>query len=113
MIDMPEGPTEAIDRLAGELDDVRRREAGVAVRYDRGGTVFAVREPGRLSFKLRADIVAAALGTPGTVRSGRGVDWVELTTAVADSFVVDRATAWFETAWRFAGEPSEPSAAPH
>jgi hypothetical protein len=108
-----ESPAEAIDRLAGELDGVRRRVAGTAVEYDRAGTIFAIRVSGRLSFRLRADIVAAALRTADTAMSGRGIDWVALSPSVPDAFTVDRATAWFEMAWRFASEPVEPSALPH
>jgi hypothetical protein len=105
-----ESPAAAIDRLAGELDGVRRRVVGQAVEFERAGTVFATRESAGFSFRLRADIVAAALRTPGTARSGRGADWVELTPVAADSFDFDRATAWFETAWRFAAEPADPGA---
>ena len=36
-----ESPAEAVDRLARELEDVRRREVGKAVEYDRAGIVFA------------------------------------------------------------------------
>jgi hypothetical protein len=104
---MTEGLAEAIDRLAGELDEVRRRTVGTAVEYDRGGMLFAVREPGRLSVRLREDIAAAALRTPDTAASDRGAEWVALAPAVADSFAIDRATSWFETAWRFAGGPAE------
>jgi hypothetical protein len=108
-----EGPAAAIDRLAGELDGVRRREVGATVEYDRAGTIFAMRESGRFSFKLRADIASAALRTADTAMSARGIDWVELIPSVPDAFAVDRAAAWFEIAWRFAGEPAEPSALPH
>jgi len=107
-----ETPAEAIDRLAGELDGVRRREIGQAVEYDLAGLVFAVREAGRLSFRLRPDIATVALGTPDTASSVRGPEWVVLTVPTADSFTLDRATAWFATAWRFAGESPAGGASP-
>jgi hypothetical protein len=102
-----ESPSEAIDRLAGELEGVGRREAGKAVEYDRAGTLFATWEVGRFAFRLREDIVAAALRTPDTAPSARGSDWVALVPAAPDSFTLDRATAWFETAWRLVGESEE------
>jgi hypothetical protein len=107
-----ESPTAAMDRLALELDEVRRREVGKAVEYDRVGVVFAEREAGRLSFRLRAEIVAAALRTPDTSPSARGPDWVALAPAAADVFALDRAVAWFETAWRLAGESGEMAGRP-
>jgi hypothetical protein len=106
-----ESPAEALDRLADELDGVERREVGKAVEYDRAGVVFAAQEASRLSFKLRAEIVAAALRTPSTAHSARGPEWVTLTPAMTDSFTLDRATAWFETAWRLAGESSDAGSA--
>jgi hypothetical protein len=102
-----EALTAALDRLAAELEEVRRREVGKAVEYDRVGVVFAEREAGRLSFRLRAEIVAAALRTPNTSPSPRGPEWVALAPAAADVFALDRAVAWFETAWRLAGEAGE------
>ena len=104
-----EGPAERIERLAGELEGVRRREAGKAVEFDRAGVVFATRESGRLSFRLRPEIAAVALRTPATTRSTRGPAWVTLAATGGDPFTLDRAAAWFESAWRLAGEtPAAP-----
>jgi hypothetical protein len=102
-----ESPIAALDRLAVELEDVGRRAVGTGVEYDRAGVVFAAQEAGRLSFRLRAEIVVAALRTAATARSSRGPEWVALASAATDVFALDRAVAWFETAWRFAGEPDE------
>ena len=109
----PEAPAEAVDRLAGELDHVRRRGVGGAIEYDRAGVVFATREAGTLSFRLRAEIAEVALRTLDTAPSPRGGDWVALTASATDEFTVDRATAWFESAWRLAGEESGPRRAPN
>ena len=100
-------PAEAIDRLAAELDEIERHEAGIAVEYARGGGVFAVREGLRLSFRLRPEIAEAALQTPDAARSHRGNDWIALQPRGVDGFALDRALAWFESAWRLAGESSE------
>jgi hypothetical protein len=108
-----ESPADAVERLAGELEGIRRREVGKTVEFDRAGVVFATREAGRLSFRLRADIVEVALRTPETARSTRGSEWVALVAAGADSFAVDRAAAWFESAWRLAGEQPAPGGPPN
>ena len=100
-------PAEAIDRLAAELGEIERHEVGIAVEYARRGAVFAVREGLRLSFRLRPEIAEAALRTPDTARSHRGNDWIALQPGVVDGFALDRALAWFESAWRLAGESSE------
>ncbi len=99
-----ESPAEAVETLAGKLDGVRRRELGATVEYDRAGVVFATLENDRLGFRLRADIAQVALSTPDTSPSKRGPEWVALAAAAKDSFTVDRAAAWFESAWRLAGE---------
>jgi hypothetical protein len=108
-----ESPAEAVERLAGELEGVRRREIGKTVEFDRVGLVFATREAGRLSFRLRAEIAEVALRTPETARSARGPEWVALTAAGTDAFTVDRAAAWFESAWRLAGDLPAPGGAPN
>jgi hypothetical protein len=102
-----ERPIAALDRLAGELDGVVKRPVGNGVEYVRAGVVFAAQEAGGLSFRLREEIVAAALRTAATSRSARGPEWVALASVATDTFAADRAIAWFETAWRFAGEPVE------
>ena len=99
-----ETPARAIERLAGELEGVGRRTSGPSVEFIRGATVFAVRTGSRVEFRLRAESVSAGLKTAATSRSTRGAEWIELDTSAGDVFTVDRTTAWFETAWRFAGE---------
>lgn len=107
-----ESPAEAMEGLARQLEGVERRAVGRAIEYARGGVVFAARQDGRLSFRLREEVVGAALRTPDTAPSARGVDWIELSEGMADQFALDRAVAWFESAWRLAGSASE-RAQPH
>jgi len=95
---------DAVDHLADELDEIHRRRSAYAVEYLRGGVVFAAREEGRVSFRLRAEVVAAGLQTADTTLSARGSDWIALQPRVVDGFALDRALAWFESAWRLAGE---------
>lgn len=108
-----ESPAEAVERLAGELEGVRRRESGKTVEFDRAGVVFAARETGWLSFRLRAEVAEVALRTPETATSTRGPGWVALTAAGTEAFDVDRAAAWFESAWRLAGELPATGGAPN
>lgn len=103
-----ETPAQAIERLSGELEGVQRRTSGRSVEFVRGSTVFAVQAGSRCEFRLRAEIVFAALRTPETSKSERGADWVALDTSAGDTFTVDRTVAWFETAWRFAAPPALP-----
>ena len=108
-----ESPAEAVEQLAGELEGVRRREMGKTVEFDRAGVVCATRESGRLSFRLRAEIAEVALRTPETATSARGAEWVVLAATGTDAFAVDRAAAWFESAWRLAGELPPPGGVPN
>jgi hypothetical protein len=47
--------SEAIDRLADELDEIHRHESGTLVEYVRSATVFAVRQGTIVSFRLRPE----------------------------------------------------------
>lgn len=109
----PERISDAIESLAAELAGLHRRDTGGVVEYALSGSVFAAREGEQVSFRLRPDVAAAALGTPGTVRSPRGSDWVTLAPGAVDAFVLDRVRAWFENAWRLAGESPEGRPRPH
>jgi|GEM_PF-1578412 hypothetical protein len=102
----PQAPslTEAVDRLADELDEIHRHESGTLVEFVRGATVFAARQGTVVSLRLRPEVAEAALGTSDTVRSSRGAGWITLQPKVVDGFALDRALAWFESAWRLAGE---------
>ena len=109
-----ESPAAAVDRLAGELDGVDRREVGKSVEYRRSSVLFATQREGWLEFRLRPEIAAAALRTRPTRQprhAGRsGCRWRR---AAGDSFTLDRATAWFEIAWRLAGEIDRRPDDPH
>jgi hypothetical protein len=45
-------------------------------------------------------VAKAALRTPDTAGSGRGVDWVAFSPPELDQHAIDRATAWLASAWR-------------
>ena len=94
--------TERLDEVAATLQGIDRGGEGTAVAYRVGGALFAVVEGGRASFRLKPDIAAAALRTPGARPSDRGQGWVDLEPETLDSFALDRAAAWFESAARHA-----------
>ena len=93
-----------LDRLAAEGAGIERREREGGVEYLRAGRLFAARQGREAHFRLRPEIVRAALTTPGTVASPRGREWVALTADRVDRFTKDRAQAWFELAWRDAAK---------
>ena len=99
------GIAERFAALASELDAVERRGDASATEYSRNGRVFAATDATTASFLLLPDVAAAAARTPGTAASSRGPHWVTLELATSDRFTIDRAEAWFVSAWRAAGAP--------
>jgi hypothetical protein len=53
-------------------------------------------------FALDPVVAAAAARTPDVALSGRGAGWVRFSPAVLDDHGVDRAAAWFASAYRVA-----------
>jgi hypothetical protein len=87
--------------LADELDEVTSTADGDVTSYQRGGAVFARVSGTSLDTRLPEDIGAAALRTRDTAPAGeRG--WIRFTPGDDERHVIDRATAWFQTAWRYA-----------
>jgi hypothetical protein len=62
--------------------------------------LFASLSAAVAEFRLRDEVAAAALRTPGVSASGRGEGWVRFAPARLDGHARDRALAWFESAWR-------------
>lgn len=96
-----------LDRLAAEAQRVERREREGRVEYLREGRLFAARQRSEGHFRLRPEIVRAALATPGTARSPMGDEWVMLRAGRLDRFTTDRARAWFDLAAREAAKAAE------
>jgi hypothetical protein len=89
--------------LAAELEDVNvSGDTGVVV-YGRGTSVFARATNDALELRLPDDIAEAALRTPDTLAVPGHPGWVRFAPVDAERHVTDRATAWFQTAWRHAG----------
>ena len=75
------------------------------VEFTRGERAFAVVEDdGAVSFRLAAAVATAAVRTPDTEPSERGRGWVTLRPSTVDDHALDRARAWFESAWRAAAD---------
>lgn len=95
--------------LAVELGEVSSAGDGGVVSYQRGGVVFARAAADALEVRLPGDIAEAAGRTPDTVSIPGERGWIRFTPRGRERHVTDRATAWFQTAWRHAGE--KPSSA--
>jgi hypothetical protein len=81
-------------------------EAGASVaaksgtEFRRGTKLFAVASGNTVELALDPEIADAVLGTPSTAASSRGANWVQLTGDPVNPHDVDRARAWFLSAWR-------------
>jgi len=95
---------EAAEPLAGVSATV---ETAGGVLWDRAGRAFAaVGADGSFAeFRLDGAVAEAVMRTPDTSPSRRGADWVRFTPAELDDHALDRAEAWFGSAWRRAERP--------
>jgi len=55
-----------------------------------------------MQVRLPTDIAEAALRTPDTMLDPDDRGWLRFTPRDVERHVIDRATAWFQTAWRHA-----------
>lgn len=78
--------------------------AGSATEWSAGGSVFASLDGDLAEFRLAPPVAAAARRTPDTAVSRRGPDWVAFAPPSPDDHALDRAVAWFASAWRRATE---------
>ena len=105
--DEHESPRDRIETLladlADELEGTAIRSDGDAREYSRSGDLFAVLELDALEVRVGPDIAGPALRTSDTTASERGPAWVCFAPRRIDRFGSDRATSWFEVAWRRAG----------
>ncbi len=95
---------EAAEDLAGVSATV---DPAGGVLWDRTGRPFASVAVDGVSADFRLDpaVAAAALRTPDTGPSRRGADWVRFAPSELDDHAIDRAEAWFGSAWRRAERP--------
>jgi hypothetical protein len=89
--------------VADELDEVAVSGDGDSVAYSRGGILFARVTESVLEVRLPLDIADAALRTTDTA-AGPEAAWIRFAPTNGERHVIDRAIAWFQTAWRHAGK---------
>ena len=94
-----------IGGIAAGLDDVRSGPSQGSLEgseHSRAGTVFARVAGDSLEVRLPEDIAEAAIRTPDTLPLPGQPGCVRFTPSSAERHVLDRAEAWFRTAWRHA-----------
>jgi hypothetical protein len=89
-------------RLASEVADVLVVATPSVTEYRRGDRPFAALEGGVAEVRLNPEVAEAAQRTSHTTSSTRGSGWVRFEPPSVDEFVMDRAGAWFLSAWRAA-----------
>jgi hypothetical protein len=97
----PASLRELFDRLSVDAACERVAE-GEATEYRRGAQTFAVAEDEAIEVRLHPDIAEATRRTPSTGASSRGAEWARFTPPELDQHALDRAEAWFLSAWRAA-----------
>ena len=103
----PRTLAEVVGAIATELPEATATATATATagrrEWSRGRLLFAVLDGGVLEVRLDGPIAAAALRTPDTSLSARGMPWVRFAPPELDAQAIDRATAWFGLAYRRAG----------
>ena len=98
----PRSLPELLADLADQLDDVVEAAEGESTEYRRDATLFAVAAPAHVEVRLNPEVAEAARRTPATSASERGPEWVVFAPPAVDEHALDRAEAWFLSAWRAA-----------
>jgi hypothetical protein len=92
---------EVVTEAALQLEDAAATVVPGGVEWTRGGRPFAyVAANGGAEFLLDERVAAAAIRTPDTIASSRGTGWVRFSPAELDAHGIDRAAAWFQSAYR-------------
>jgi len=100
----PVSVAELLGESAGGHPKVTTRASGDATVWEAAGGPFAALSGPSAEFRLRPDMVRAALRTRDTRASGRGPEWVAFdTSSELDRYDIDRLRSWFEMAARLAG----------
>jgi hypothetical protein len=98
------GAGSALEVLLGEAAAEVGAELGSAAtgatEFRRGRLVFAAVAGNAAEFRLDEEIAEAVLRTPDTQTSSRGPEWVRLAVSEPTPMDLDRAKAWFLSAWR-------------
>jgi hypothetical protein len=94
---------ELTTELAADLEGISVSSDGGVLTYRRGRAAFARAAAVALEVRLPEDIAEAALRTPDTYDVAGQPGWVRFAPTGGERHVIDRAAAWFQTAWRHAG----------
>ena len=103
----PPAETDLADVLASAaegLDGVVVDEASGLTTWTVRGGPFALSRGGRAELRLDPLVARAALRTPDTAASSRGPDWIAFAPETMDDEAIDRAEAWFLSAYRRAAK---------
>jgi hypothetical protein len=88
--------------LAEELGGVTADRTGGRIEYRRGPRGFMVIDGPAVEVRLYPEVAEAVRRTPHVTASSRGPDWIRFEPPAIDRSVLDRADAWFRSAWRAA-----------
>ncbi len=103
LADLPDDALAGLfERLAKELAEVTAADSPKGMDYRRGDRIFAAVDGGAAEVRLDPEVAEAATRTSHTTISGRGPGWVRFEPPSVDTFALDRAGAWFLSAWRAA-----------
>ena len=101
---------ELVDSVIEDLGGVERIREPAGVSCAVNGRTFAVVAEDRLETSLDLAVARAALRTPDTSASPRGLGWIVFAPASIDRFALDRAEAWLRSAYRRAAGEADPLA---
>lgn len=93
---------EALHAEGAKLHGAERRIVSGVIDWTAGGITFAAVAGDTAEFRLSPVVAAAARATPGAGGSARGADWVAFSPPQLDRYSLDRAVAWFGSAYRHA-----------
>lgn len=90
--------------LSAKLDEVTTDLRGDVAEFRRGDVRFATVDDSAAELRLHPEVAEAARHTASTSASQRGPEWVRFAPPQVDRHALDRAEAWFLSAWRAAGK---------
>jgi hypothetical protein len=106
----PVEPTlaDVLDDLADDFPDIERTDGPEGTDFAVGAQLFVRLNGPSAQFRLRPEIVLAAVRTGDAAESALGRDWVVFAPKHFDQYALDRAQSWFELAHRLAAEVARP-----
>jgi hypothetical protein len=96
---------EVLAAAAEDLTAITATTDSSGTTWSAAGHAFATLIREWAEFRLDPMVARAALRTPDAATSARGPDWVSFAPTVLDDPAIDRAEAWFLSAYRLASAP--------